>query len=216
MPSACLDHLVIAADSLTQGVEYIREKLGVKPQGGGQHANQGTHNKLLKLNQGCYLEVIAIDPNGDRPSHPRWFNLDSPEMQAKLRERPRLITWVARTDAIHSAVAGCNMDIGQVCPMSRGQLNWKMTFTLDSSLVLGGQVPPLIEWDTEQHPADSLEESGCRLVNLEGFHLSPDLLQETITSLGLEKELLIKPADIEAAEGLKAQIATPTGIVVLD
>ena len=122
MPSACLDHLVIAAHSLTQGVEYINEKLGVEPQGGGQHASQGTHNKLLKLSQGCYLELISIDPDGDRPSHPRWFNLDSPEMQEKLLERPRLITWVARSDDIHSSVAGCSVDIGQVRSMSRGKL----------------------------------------------------------------------------------------------
>lgn len=216
MPSACLDHLVIAADSLTQGVEYIREKLGVKPQDGGQHASQGTHNKLLKLNQGCYLEVISIDPDGSRPSYPRWFNLDSREMKDKLLERPRLISWVARTGDIHSLVKLCKIDIGQVCPMSRGQLRWKMTFTLDGSLVLGGQVPPLIEWDTDQHPSSSLEESGCRLVKLEGFHSSPDLLQEVIKSLGLEKEIRIKPADLEEGEKLRAQIETPTGIVVLD
>lgn len=46
MPSAYLDHLVIAADSLAQGDEYIREKLGVEPQGGGQHVSHGTHNRI--------------------------------------------------------------------------------------------------------------------------------------------------------------------------
>jgi hypothetical protein len=91
-----------------------------------------------------------------------------------------------------------------------------MTFTLDGSLVLGGQVPPLIEWDTDQHPSSSLEESECRLVKLEGFHSVPDLLREIIKSLGLEKEIRIKPADLEEGEKIRAQIETPTGIVVLD
>jgi hypothetical protein len=216
MTTAHLDHLVLAAHSLTQGVEYIREKLGVEPQGGGQHASQGTHNRLLRLDRGCYLEIISIDPDGNRPGHPRWFDLDSRKLQAKLLERPRLITWVARTDDIHSLVKLCKIDIGQVRPMSRGQLRWKMTFTLDGSLVLGGQVPPLIEWDTDQHPSSSLEESECRLVKLEGFHSVPDLLREIIKSLGLEKEIRIKPADLEEGEKIRAQIETPTGIVVLD
>jgi hypothetical protein len=60
MTTAHLDHLVLAAHSLTQGVEYIREKLGVEPQGGGQHASQGTHNRLLRLDRGCYLEISTF------------------------------------------------------------------------------------------------------------------------------------------------------------
>jgi len=214
--SARLDHLVLAAHSLIQGGKYIREKLGAEPQGGGQHASQGTHNKLLKLNQGCYLEIIAINPDGIRPSNPRWFNLDSRKLKEKLLERPRLITWVARTDDIHSLVKLCKINIGQVHPMSRGQLSWKMTFTSDGSLVLGGQVPPLIEWKTDKHPSNSLDESGCRLIKLEGFHSRPILVQEVVKSLGLEKEILINPADIEEEETLKAHIETPAGTVVLD
>lgn len=216
MASAYLDHLVLAAHSLTQGTEYLREKLGVEPQEGGQHASQGTHNKLLQLNPGCYLEVIAIDPDGNRPSNPRWFNLDSRKLNEKLLERPRLITWVARTDDIHTLVQLCKIDIGQVRPMCRGQLSWKMTFTSDGSLVLGGLVPPLIEWKTDKHPSISLDKSDCRLVKLEGFHSCPLLVQEVVKSLGLEKEILINPADIKGEEKLKAHIETPTGIVVLD
>jgi hypothetical protein len=216
MASAHLDHLVLAAHSLTQGTEYIRKKLGVELQDGGQHASQGTYNKLLKLNQGCYLEVIAIDPDGNRPSNPRWFNLDSQELNEKLLERPRLITWVARTDDIHSLAKLSKIDIGQVRPMSRGQLSWEMTFTSDGSLVLGGQVPPLIEWRSDQHPSNNLDESGCRLVKLEGFHSQAILVQEVVKSLGLEKEIQINPVDSGGEEKLKAHIETPAGIVVLD
>ena len=104
MPYACLDHLVVAADSLSQGAAYLEEMLGVALQAGGQHSSQGTHNLLLGLGPECYLEVIAIDPAGGTPAHPRWFELDSPELQARLRERPRLLTWVARTDDIQATV----------------------------------------------------------------------------------------------------------------
>lgn len=216
MPSPCLDHLVIAADTLSQGAKYIREKLGVELQPGGQHARQGTHNILLKLDQDRYLEVIAIDPAGSRPSHPRWFDLDSSEMQAKLRKRPRLITWVARTDNIHASVQACNVDIGQVRPMSRGQLSWQITLPQDGVLTFGGLVPTLIEWETDQHPASSLQESGCRLVALEAYHHNPNLLQMALTSLGLEKDLEIRAANSKTDTMLKAQLATPAGLVVLD
>ncbi len=216
MHSASLDHLVIAADSLAQGAEYIRKKLGVELQVGGQHTSQGTHNMLLKLDQDRYLEVIAIDPTGSNPNHPRWFDLDSPEMRRKLQQRPRLITWVARTDDIHASVRKCNIDIGQVRPMSRGQLNWQITIPQDGALTCAGLVPPLIEWDSGQLPANSLPESGCRLVTLEGYHYNTGLLKGTMRSLGLEHEIVIKEASTEAGEGLKVRIATPNGLVVFD
>lgn len=216
MPSANLDHLVIAAASLEQGTEYLRETLGVEMQIGGQHTSQGTHNMLLKLDLDRYLEVIAIDPAGSKPSQPRWFELDSPEMQAKLRERPRLITWVARTDDIHAAVKRSNIDIGQVRPMSRGQLNWQITIPQDGALTFAGLVPPIIEWEFDQSPANRLQESGCRLVAFEGYHHNPSLLKGVITSLGLGHEIDIKEASTEAEEGLKAQVATPNGLVVFD
>jgi hypothetical protein len=33
--------------------------LGIGPQEGGEHAAQGTHNRVLRLGECCYLEVIA-------------------------------------------------------------------------------------------------------------------------------------------------------------
>jgi hypothetical protein len=44
----------------------------------------------------AYLEIIAIDPDGVAPPHPRWFGLDEPALQRALEAGPRLIHWVAR------------------------------------------------------------------------------------------------------------------------
>ena len=41
----------------------------------------GTHNRLLGLGTNVYLEVIAIDTEAAPPARPRWFSLDTPEMQ---------------------------------------------------------------------------------------------------------------------------------------
>ncbi|MEC8509190.1 MAG: VOC family protein, partial [Planctomycetota bacterium] len=80
-----IDHLVVTAPSRALGVEYVSDRLGVKLVEGGVHPRMGTHNSLLRLNDHIYLEVIAIDPGSDPPTHPRWFELDQDANAAQPR-----------------------------------------------------------------------------------------------------------------------------------
>jgi hypothetical protein len=48
---------------------------------GGVHEKMGTYNRVLKLGQGCYLEIIAINPKAQKPERPRWVELDRHAMQ---------------------------------------------------------------------------------------------------------------------------------------
>ena len=68
-----IDHLVVAASSLEEGIKYIEQCLGVTPQTGGKHVKMGTHNALLKISDKTYLEVIATDPGAAPPNRQRWF-----------------------------------------------------------------------------------------------------------------------------------------------
>ncbi|MFV2031774.1 MAG: VOC family protein, partial [Gammaproteobacteria bacterium] len=97
-----LDHLVIAAETLEQGVDYLRSTLGVDIPKGGIHRTMGTHNHVMQLGKESYLEVIAINPDGIVPDHPRWFNLDEQLMRESLQRQPRLITWVVNTPDIQA------------------------------------------------------------------------------------------------------------------
>jgi len=97
-----MDHIAIIAPSLEDGVEYVRQTLGVSPQAGGEHPRMGTHNCLLKLGEKFYLEVISINPNAPHPNRPRWFQLDEPDPSRLIR----LATWIARTDDIYAASTG--------------------------------------------------------------------------------------------------------------
>src|SRR5690606_8176826 len=97
--------------------------LGVSLQAGGQHPRMGTHNKLLRLGDDVYLEVIAADPAAPAPQRPRWFELD----QMTPGSRPRLGTWVIRTDDIVAARAACSWDTGPIESMTRGALAWRIT-----------------------------------------------------------------------------------------
>lgn len=57
-----LDHLVVAARTLDEGAQYVTEALGVEPAPGGRHPGMRTHNRLLSLWGGQYLEIIACEP----------------------------------------------------------------------------------------------------------------------------------------------------------
>jgi Glyoxalase-like domain len=215
-PPAELDHLVVAADTLAQGTAYIAGLLGVEPTGGGKHDLLGTHNQVLKLERGRYLEVIAIDPDGRRPDFPRWFNLDDPEHQARLKISPRLVAWVARCDAIDSLAVDIFGQQVRVRSMQRGALKWRFAGTNDGSLPGGGLIPHLIQWDVCEHPTQMMSDSGCRLVALEGAHSEPTSVRTVISRLGLDRTIAVHAASNRRPQGLRARIKTPQGIVVLD
>ena len=65
-----IDHLVIAAPDLESGANHVADLLGVAPQGGGAHPRMGTHNRVMGMFGGMYLEVIAIDPAAPAPERP--------------------------------------------------------------------------------------------------------------------------------------------------
>jgi len=73
-----IDHLVIGADNLEQGISFVRERLGIDIPYGGVHPQMGTHNHLVQLGNDIFLEVIAINPDMEPPNAPRWFGLDDP------------------------------------------------------------------------------------------------------------------------------------------
>ena len=70
-----LDHLAITCASLEDGTAWAEERLGVPLEPGGRHDRFGTHNRLISLGPGLYLEVIAPEP-GTTPAVPRWFDLN--------------------------------------------------------------------------------------------------------------------------------------------
>ena len=71
------DHIAISGETLAEATEHVEAALGVSLQPGGEHAVFHTHNTLLGLEDGLYLEAIAINPNAptpDRPAGLRWTN----------------------------------------------------------------------------------------------------------------------------------------------
>ncbi|WP_211443857.1 VOC family protein [Collimonas humicola] len=210
MLHSCIDHLVITAPSLAEGTAYVQQVLGVALQAGGEHPRMGTHNALLRLGEGLFLEVIAVNPEAPPPARPRWFQLDRITPEA----RPRLATWVARTSDIAAASAASAVALGPIVPMTRGQLHWLITIPDDGSLPMQGIAPTLIEWQAQPHPASRLPDLGCSLLGLEA-DLAPADAEQLSNMLALNafhgvfSVNLIGPG---MAPRLTAYIQTPAGV----
>jgi hypothetical protein len=203
VPSSRIDHLIVTAASLTEGVDYVQRELGVEMQAGGEHVRMGTHNRLLKLGEKLYLEVIAANPAVPRPDRARWFQLDD----ADSVRVPRLATWVARTDDIRAAASASPVPLGKVEAMSRGNFQWLITVPDDGRLPLRGLAPALIQWPSEAHPADMLKDLGCSLIRLEGFHPQAEKVTRMLGSIGFEGEFPVS----SGGPRLVAHIHTPAG-----
>jgi hypothetical protein len=181
MADSTLDHLVVAARSLEEGAAWVEARLAVKMANGGRHALMGTHNRLLRLDAGRYLEVIAIDPEAPGPRRPRWFELDSPSMKSRLAKGPALIHWVERTGDLEAALGDDRNNI-EILELSRGPYRWRMGVPRDGRLPGGGTRPTLIQWEGGVHPWDGLPETGVSL--LEFRHGSGPLSATFVTPAG--------------------------------
>lgn len=220
-----IDHLVIAAPDLDSGAEYVANALGVAPQGGGTHPRMGTHNRVMGLYGGLYLEVIAIDPSAAAPDRPRWFGLDGDLMRQRLHDGPFLAHWAARVERpadLSRWQAQYPDRIAPVIPMTRGDLRWRLTVPDDGSLPAwtgeaanagDGLFPTLIQWDVANHPAVSLPGHDLALRRLHGQHPHAELLRQGLAWIGATDLI-----EIEQGDGpplLAADIETPAGIKTL-
>ena len=211
-----IDHLVVAAASLPEAAEYLRERLGVEVPPGGVHATMGTHNLVMQLGDDSYFEVIAINPGAGAPSRPRWFDLDQGLMRTALAERPRLITWVMNTPDIQRLAADAGFDIGEPTRLSRDDLEWEIALTDDGRLLADGLLPYCIQWHSSPHPSRAMADLGCRLRKLTLHHNRPEWLAARLEALGASDLVDIEAIPDSESPSLSAELETPNGRVRLD
>ncbi|SIS78979.1 Glyoxalase-like domain-containing protein [Roseivivax lentus] len=154
-----LDHVAVLGETLAAAVAHCETALPVPLGPGGQHARYGTHNRLLGLEAGLYLEAIAIDPEAPAPEGPRWFGLDD------FSGPPRLARWILRTDDMDAALAALP-EAGAAVPLARGDLRWRMAVPPSGHMAYDGMFPALIEWQSPTPAGDLLSPSGLTLTDL--------------------------------------------------
>ena len=148
-----LDHLAVSGETLEQAQSYVEDALGVSMQSGGEHAVFHTHNKLMGLDDGLYLEAIAINPDAPNPDRPRWFDLD------RFSGSPRLSNWICRSDALEEDIALLPEGIGEAVALQRGDLRWQMVVPASGVLPFNNQCPALIQWQTVIYRSQSQDQA---------------------------------------------------------
>ncbi len=226
-----IDHLVVMASSLDQGVQWCKETLGIVPVPGGEHEKYGTHNRLFKIASPqfplAYFEIIANNPAAGIPKRaqvPRWFDMDDAALQKAVAQGPRLIHFVSSTEDVKAArhvLRTLGIERGQVVHASRksskGTLNWQITVREDGERLFNGCLPTLIQWGKPEatdplrlHPRNSLPRSGVKLQSLMVSHPSGAKLQAAFDAIGLT-DIAIKTGPAN----LVANLQTPKGLVQL-
>ena len=229
---AQIDHLVVAARTLPEGVAWCEATLGITPGPGGEHPLFGTHNRLFRIATvnypRVYLEIIAINSeaiygantplDGIHPSpSKRWFDLDSPALQDAIQRSPRLVHFVANTSDVGQACAvlqARGIDRGPAVQASRmtaaGLLQWQITVRDDGQRLFHGGLPTLIQWG-DVHPANTMPDSGVALQSLRMTHPQAKELQAAHQVIGLQG------ITVElGAPNLVATLQTPKGLVCLE
>lgn len=219
---ARLDHLVVAASSLDEGVAWCEATLGVTPGPGGEHPLMGTHNRTLRIatvnHPRAYLEIIAVQAGRTPQRARRWFDLDDETLRERLRrDGPRLVHFVASVPDIGTGVAALRdvgMERGEALRASRmtarGLLEWQITVRDDGARLAAGTVPTLIQWG-ETHPVAAMPESGVTLQSVCAHAPQPSQLASAYEAIGLQGVRLQA-----GPSRLVAVLETPRGRVELD
>lgn len=198
-----LDHLAIAGVDLARTRAWTEDRLGLPMQTGGVHDRFGTHNMLLGLQEGLYLEAIAPNPEAPVPDRPRWFGLDVPP------HPPRLSTWIVRVEDLEATVSALPM-AGEILELSRGDLRWRMAVPREGALPWDGVFPALIQWDAG-HAIHAIDISPLRLTQVTVSHPDAQGLAQLLPQLAADPRIAFKTG----VAGLSARFDGPDGEVAL-
>ncbi|WMS42877.1 VOC family protein [Acuticoccus sp. MNP-M23] len=207
---AKLDHLIVIAPSLGEGVTHVRKCLDIDVPFESHQADMATHNLRLQLGSSAYLEIVALDPKAAPPGRRRWFGLDNEDnVRADWNKGRRLRSWVARSNRIASALAAHGSVLGAEVRLPAKAPTFAITIPDDGSLPLDGAAPTLVDYRGDPPSMTHIPDLRARLRSFTLEHPDPD------TIAALYRDLLIEnPPKIIKAEEVRyrALIETPAGL----
>jgi len=179
---AMLDHILLGSNDLDAGIAFVEQHTGLRAAFGGVHPGRGTRNALLSLGTGCYLEIIAPDPQ--QAGVPDPYGLQS-------LATPRLVNWAVHLASLDEQVRRLTeADIAFEGPTAGSRnrpdgrvLHWRTLRLKDDR---HGLLPFFIEWGAGSvHPSADAPK-GCRLVRFGAAAPRPDELGAVFARLGIE------------------------------
>ncbi|WP_193743446.1 VOC family protein [Tateyamaria sp. ANG-S1] len=195
------DHLVVGGRTLASARACVENALGVQMQSGGEHAVFQTHNALLGLEDGLYLEAIAPNPAVPAPKRPRWYDLD------RFTGVARLSNWACSVTDMDSELAEMPNGSGAPVAVRRGDLAWRMAVSDDGTTPFENLWPALIEWPIGVHPAGRLEPTGIRLQRFTLSHPDGDTLAAVLAPHLSDDRVAFEVGEV----GMHAEFDTPHG-----
>ena len=195
------DHFAVSGETRDAAQAHVEEALGVAMQPGGAHDVFHTHNTLLGLEDGLYLEAIAIDPDAPKPDRARWFDLD------RFAGAPRLTNWICRTNDLDAVLHNLPEEMGAPVALQRGDLRWRMAVPQSGILPFDNRAPALIQWQVASHPATRLAPTGVSLRRLTVQHPQADHLAAMLRGKLMDDRIAL----LIGESGMEAVFDTPHG-----
>ena len=204
-----IDHFVLGVGDLNQGILEFEAKTGITPIFGGVHEVLGTHNALVSLGEGTYLELLApLDNSGKMNNAFGNYTLSGLTP----------LGWVVGTTdakAMLPLLQQHNIMNTGIRPLSRKtsegkELKWTNIFHFT-----GGQLslnPFFIDWEVGGvHPSQATPK-GCRLSRFTINSVGNDGLTKLLKSLELDIRFSTK-VGMESGILLELELETPKGLV---
>jgi len=177
------------------------------PADGGPHPGGGTCNALVSFGEGCYLEIIAPDPQQDiaGTNGQRFAALSKPELLHWAVRSGDLAGLSARFTA-SGLTPGAVRDMARVAPGGE-QLQWQLMGITGHEL--GGLMPFFIDWQDTPHPSVAAPLVG-KLKALE-LGLPQAQTQNRRGPSGFLAELVAELIEVRPEPGLAIAFDSPAG-----
>jgi hypothetical protein len=204
-----LDHVMYVAHDLEGVARRIRFESGLDSYPGGEHKGLGTHNRIIPLGGGQYVELMAVADETTAAANPV-----GGQVLAWLREGEGLRVWCLSTD-----------DIDEVCtrrglvasPWTRVrpdgvELQWRLAGVERS--MMDASLPFFIQWDIppDRHPSMEPVDHGTEPCGIAWLEVGGDPAR--VASWTDHADLPVRVVD--ADEGPRALgVTTSEGEVVL-
>lgn len=199
-----IDHIVWAVPDLDAGMALIQQLTTIRPTYGGVHPGRGTHNAILPLSRGIYLEIIAP---ANSQSH-CWMDIH-------MIQEPEVVRWAWKATELEDKVRLLESSGINIGPIFGGRrimkdgtvLKWDLT---DPDAFKSDKIIPfLIDWKNGPHPTTDLE-TPCDLLDVKMTHPEPVKIDHIFTQLNAETDITRGPEPT-----LNVFIDSPIGIVEL-
>jgi len=209
-----LDHLTLIAPSLEEGAAHVHACLGIDLPAGREHPDMGTHNRLLRLGDDVYLEVIALNPAAPPPAQARWFGLDDQDAVREAWSRGhRLRGWVARTQQMDAVLAQHGHLLGRKTQLSAGAAPpYFFAIPPGGALPLAGLAPSVIDRGQRPPPIAAMPDLGAQLGSFTVEHPDPAMVRDLYAALGIAHAPQVEKG---ATFRYRAEISMPGGLRLL-